>query len=206
ALAHASADHGDHAGHGGHGHGEPHESPWTMVTPLVLLAGLALAGGALNLPFTDDTKLLEHWLHPVLEFVSADGGHLPTEAHIDVATGVKFALAGAAVLAGLVGILYAAAVFLRRRARAVEPELLARGWRYDEAVTGFAAGPGRRAFDGVTAFDSTVVDGAVNGTGWVVRSVGSRLRVVQSGYVRGYALTLAVGAVIVVGFLLGRAG
>jgi len=94
----------------------------------------------------------------------------------------------------------------QRERRAVEPEILARGWYYDEAISAFAAGPGRKGFDGVTAFDETVVDGAVNGSGWLVRTVGSRLRLVQSGYVRGYALTLAVGAVIMVGFLLGRAG
>src|SRR5688572_2846709 len=45
----------------------PHESPWQMTLPLVVLAGLAVVAGALNLPFTDDLKVLEHWLHPVVE-------------------------------------------------------------------------------------------------------------------------------------------
>jgi NADH-quinone oxidoreductase subunit L len=190
---------GEHAVH-------PHESPWTMTTPLVVLAGLAIAGGGLNLPFTDATKRLEHWLHPVLEYFGADGSHIATEAHIDVATGVKVALAVVAVVVGLAGIAYAAQVFLRRRAEAIEPEILARGWYYDETISAVADGPGRAAFEGLATFDARVVDGAVNGTGGLARLVGSKLRAVQSGYVRTYALGLAVGAIVLVGFVLGRSG
>jgi NADH-quinone oxidoreductase subunit L len=188
----------------GEGAVHPHESPWTMALPLVLLSGLALVAGALNLPFTDDTKFMEHWLHPVLEFVAADGSHVTTEAHISVATGTKFGLAALAVLAGLVGIAYAAHVFLRRRAEPVEPELLARGWYYDESIAAFTGGPGRAGFEAVTAFDEKVVDGAVNGVGVVARTVGGRLRATQTGYVRNYALVVAFGAVLLVALLLAR--
>lgn len=41
---------------GAHGDHTPHESPWTMVTPLVVLAGLSIVGGAMQLPFTKGTK------------------------------------------------------------------------------------------------------------------------------------------------------
>ena len=44
---------------------KPHESPWTMLVPLVVLAGLAVVGGVLNLPFAA-WHVLEHWLEPVL--------------------------------------------------------------------------------------------------------------------------------------------
>jgi NADH-quinone oxidoreductase subunit L len=187
---------GEHAVH-------PHESPWTMALPLVVLSGLAVVAGGLNLPFTDDTKLLEHWLHPVLEFVAPDGTLVPTEAHIGVGTTTKFVLAGIAVLAGLIGIAYAASVFLKQRSKAIEPELLARGWRYDEAISAFMAGPGRAGFDGVTAFDRTVVDGAVNGVGAGARLASSKLRLTQTGYVRNYALGIAVGAVVLIGLFIG---
>jgi NADH-quinone oxidoreductase subunit L len=188
---------GEHAVH-------PHESPWTMVLPLVLLAGLAIGGGALNLPFTDDTKLLEHWLHPVLEFVSPDGSLVATEAQIDVATAAKVGLAAAAVVVGLLGIAYAVQVFVRRKAEPFEPDLLARGWRYDESIAAFMGGPGRAGFDALTDIDTEVVDGAVNGVGALARLTGSKLRLVQTGYVRNYALGVAVGAVVLVGFLVGR--
>src|SRR5690606_30334979 len=70
----------------GDGHAEvhPHESPWQMTVPLVVLAVLSAVGEVINLPFTDDLHFLERWLHPV---VGAN------EAHIDVATGTKWALA-----------------------------------------------------------------------------------------------------------------
>jgi NADH-quinone oxidoreductase subunit L len=182
----------------------PHESPWTMTLPLVLLAGLAMAGGALNLPFTDDIKFMEHWLHPVLEFVTPDGGHITTEAHIDVASATKFALAGLAVLAGLIGIAYAAQVFLRRKATPIEPDVLAHGYYYDESIAAFMGGPGRAGFEAVTAFDEKLVDGAVDGVGAAARTVGGRLRVTQTGFVRNYALVVALGAVLLMALLLAR--
>jgi NADH-quinone oxidoreductase subunit L len=187
---------GEHAVH-------PHESPWTMWVPLVVLTGAAIVAGALNLPLADDLKFLEEWLHPVLEFVSPDGTLVPTEAHIDVSSAVKVALAFVAVGVGVLGILYAAQVFLRRKAKAIEPEVLAHGWYYDESITAFMGGPGRAGFDAVAEVDAQVVDGAVNGVGALVRTAGAKLRGVQTGYVRNYALGIAVGAVILVGLLLG---
>jgi len=44
-----------------------------MLMPLVVLAGLAMVGGALQLPFSKKTAFLEHWLAPVVE---------ESEAHI----------------------------------------------------------------------------------------------------------------------------
>ncbi|MDP9005748.1 MAG: hypothetical protein M3N15_02375, partial [Actinomycetota bacterium] len=54
--------------------------------------------------------------------------------------------------------------------------------------------------------DGRGIDGAVNGVATVVRATGSRLRVVQTGYVRNYALGLAAGAVALLGFFLLRTG
>jgi NADH-quinone oxidoreductase subunit L len=192
-AAQADADHADaHAGlHGA----TPHESPWLMTAPLVVLAGLALVGGGLNLPFATDLHLLGHWLEPVLE---------GNEAHLDVATGTKVALAVIAIIVALSGIALAAAVYLKRRFAPVEPELLADGWHYDRAITGFMGGPGRAGFEATATFDRTVIDGAVNGVATLVRSGGKRLRVVQSGYVRSYALGLAVGVVALLGYFLTR--
>ena len=39
-----------HAAGGGHGHGTPHESPWVMVVPLIILAVLSLVGGWIGVP------------------------------------------------------------------------------------------------------------------------------------------------------------
>jgi NADH-quinone oxidoreductase subunit L len=173
----------------------PHEAPWLMTLPLVVLAGLAIVGGGLNLPFTSDLHLLGHWLEPVVE---------GNEATLSVATGTKVGLALVAVLAGLIGIGLAARVYLQRRMEPVEPAILAEGWRYDSTISAFVDGPGRTGFQAMADFDRTVIDGAVNGVASLVRRGGSGLRVVQTGFVRSYALGVAVGVVALLGYFLTR--
>ena len=188
----AAAAHDD-AAH--HGEIRPHESPWLMTLPLVVLAGLAGVAEFINLPFTTDMHVLEHWLHPVLG---------ENEAHIDVTTATKLGLAGLAILASFTGIALAALVYLRRRVRVVEPAVLAHAWYYDETVTRFVGGPGTKGFEAVAWFDRNVIDGAVNGIATVVRNSGRGLRTVQSGFVRSYALGISAGVVVVLGYFLTR--
>jgi NADH-quinone oxidoreductase subunit L len=183
-------------GHAEAHHGRtPHESPWLMTAPLVVLAGLALVGGGLNLPFTKRLHFLERWLEPVLH---------GNERVLHVATGTKVGLAGVAVLAALIGLALAARVYLQQRAKAVEPAILAEGWRYDSTISAFMGGPGRAGFQATSDFDGTVIDGAVNGVASLVRGGGKGLRVLQSGYVRSYALGVAVGVVGLLGYFLTR--
>jgi NADH-quinone oxidoreductase subunit L len=176
----------------------PHESPWTMTMPLVVLAILAFAGGAMNLPFNEDTKLLERWLGPVVE-----AAEVPSTA----STALKVALAAIAVAAAVTGIAVAYAVYIRKRVKAVEPDVLLHAWHVDEGIGAFVGGPGQAAA-AFTAdvIDEQVIDGAVNGVGVLVREGGARLRVVQTGYVRTYALGIAGGAVLLLGWFISRAG
>jgi NADH-quinone oxidoreductase subunit L len=176
-------------------HAAPHESPWTMTLPLVALAGLALVGGAIQLPFASDLHFLEEWLHPVLG---------ENEAHIDVATGTKVGLAAVAVVAGLTGIAVAYAIYLKKVRRPIEPAILAEGWRYDRGISAFMGGPGRAGFEAASTFDRTVIDGAVNGVAAVVRRSGGGLRGLQSGFVRNYALGIAGGAVLLLAYFLAQ--
>jgi NADH-quinone oxidoreductase subunit L len=178
-----------------HAHGEPHESPWIMTAPLVVLAMLSIAGGVINLPFSERVDFLEDFLHPVLGV---------NEAEIAVSTGAKVALAAVAIGAGLVGIAVATVVYLRHRVRAIEPEVLAHAWYYDEEVTAFMGGPGRKSFDAIAWFDAHIIDGAVNGVATLVRGVGGRLRPLQSGFVRSYALGVTIGVVVVLGYFITR--
>jgi NADH-quinone oxidoreductase subunit L len=183
----------------GHEHHEvhPHESPWQMWVPLVVLSGLAIVGGGLNLPSTGKTKLLERWLEPVVEL---------GEVHIDVGTSTKIALAVVATLAGLAGIALAYAVYLQKRVEPVEPEILLRAWRVDETIAAAVDGPGRAAAAfAADVIDKKGIDGAVNGAGVLVREGGNRLRVVQSGYLRSYALGIAGGAVLLLAWFVSRA-
>lgn len=177
---------------------QPHESPPTMLLPLVALALLATVAGVINLPFVKSTHFLEKWLEPSLYH---------NEATLGFAGGTKWVLAGVAIVAGLVGIWIAVQFYLKKTApaRLAEPDIFARAWRYDETITKIAGGPGRRAFDKVALFDRRVVDGAVNGVGSLVQTGANWLRQSQTGKVRSYALGIAVGAVILLVYFIARA-
>ena len=65
---------------------------------------------------------------------------------------------------------------------------------------------GRKLFDLAALFDRVVIDGAVNGVAHIIRSSGFVLRRVQTGFVRSYALGVALGAFVLMGyFFLARA-
>jgi NADH-quinone oxidoreductase subunit L len=180
-----------------HHENHPHESPWTMWLPLVALAGLAAVAGVLNLPFTKDLHFLEKWLEPSL---------LGNEGHFTASAATKWILAVIAILGGAVGLAGAVAVYVRKAvpAATVEQPLLARGWRYDETVSGFMGGPGRKGFELLSWFDRTFVDGTVNGVGTGIRFLSERARLVQTGLVRNYLVGLGFGAVVLVGYFLVR--
>ena len=166
----------------------PHESPWTMTLPLVVLAGLSMVGGLLNLPFTSGLHFLENWLEEDSLF----------HEHIINATALtKWILAILAILAGTVPMYAAFAVYLKNRGDTtkIERPILADGWGYDRAVSAFMGGPGTMLFNAIAWFDSTIVDGMVNGTATLVRQTGGAARRLQTGYVRTYALSIAIGSV-----------
>ncbi len=174
--------HDAHEEHGAAGDHAPHESPWMMVTPLVVLAALSVVGGGMNLPFKESTEKLAIWLEPAIGVHTSDTAKLP--------------LALVAIGIGLLGIAGAVLVYGLKKAKAVEPAILADGWHYDKAVSDFMGGPGRKAFDGVAWADAHVVDGAVNGAGTLVRSSAGKVRKLQTGNVRNYAALISSGVVL----------
>jgi NADH-quinone oxidoreductase subunit L len=180
-------------GHGSGGHGEfkPHESPGTMTFPLIALAVLAAIAGILKSP-------LDHWLETVLAHPH----------HFASSSSTKLGLALVAIASAITGILAARAVWLRgKKARqdSLEPETLKHAWYVDELYQRIIEAPGR-ALANFSAFvvDAKVIDGTVNGVGALVRAGGSRLRGVQSGFVRSYALAVAVGAVAILAYAVAR--
>ena len=196
----AVVGHAAHAGpdaHGGHGR-EPHESPWLMAGPLVVLAALSVVGGLINLPFGSWARL-EHWLEPVF----GESLH-----HVEATSGTKLTLAAVAVLAALAGIGFAYATFMKaHRLDAYEPAILKRAWGIDALYAAVIVTPGR-ALSSFAAYvvDAKIIDGVVNGLGTVVRGSGGVLRKVQTGYVRNYALGVAFGATLLLGWVMVRSG
>jgi NADH-quinone oxidoreductase subunit L len=171
-----------------------------MTLPLITLAGLSAVGGLVNLPFEGQKlDLLERWLHPVF-------GERLHEVH--AGAGLKWVLLLSAVAAGVIGILLAARVWLRRSENpALEPAVLENAWYVDRSYAGFFGGPGRWASTWLAyVMDARIVDGAVNGVGSLVRGTAQYGRRLQTGYVRNYALGIAGGAVLVLGFMILRTG
>jgi NADH-quinone oxidoreductase subunit L len=188
----------DHAhDHGAHGDFEPHESPKIMLFPLIVLAGLSVVGGAMQLPFSKKLHFLEHWLAPVVEESEAD-------IHKSWAYENKYVLLVIAVLIAATGIAAAFAVYGKKKVKAVEPRVLEQAWFYDAGAAKLVGGPGRAAFNAVAWADSRIVDGAVNGTATLVRNVAGQVRKSQNGFTRVYAALMAVGAVALLAWFLFR--
>ncbi len=188
----------DHAHeHGAHGDFEPHESPKIMLIPLVVLAGLSVVGGAMQLPFSSKLHFLEHWLAPVVHDAEAD--IKKTWAYDN-----KYILLGVAVIVAFAGIAAAYAVYAKKKVKAIEPAILEQAWLYDAAAAKLVGGPGRAAFNAVAWADSRIVDGAVNGTATLVRGVAGQVRKSQSGFTRVYAALMTIGAVALLAWFVLR--
>jgi NADH:ubiquinone oxidoreductase subunit 5 (subunit L)/multisubunit Na+/H+ antiporter MnhA subunit len=72
-------------------------------------------------------------------------------------------------------------------------------WFHDSVLT--------RGFNGIATFlsqpiDLGLIDGFVNLLGWLARTISSRIRFVQTGYVRTYAISLLLGVILVIVFIL----
>jgi NADH-quinone oxidoreductase subunit L len=177
---------------------EPHESPPTMVIPLIVLAFLSVAGGVIQLPSffpgSEYDHRLEDWLHPVL----------PGEAEIDGTWAANHVaiLVAIAVACSFAGIAAGIAIYQYKKAKPFEPDLFAKGWHYDAAVSWFMGNPGRRGFQDVADFDTKVVDGAVNGVATLVRETSGQVRKGQTGYLRQYAGVIGIGVVLLLGWFV----
>ena len=173
----------------------PHESPRTMVIPLVVLAGASVLGGLLNLPF--GPHLLTSWLEPAI-----------AQHHHEELTVSRFLmLAGITTILSLAGIAIARGWLKRSDRSELEPALLQRAWGIDDAYAAVIGGPGRATANALAqGVDAGVVDGAAMAVGGLVRSGGKRLRAIQTGYVRNYAMGIAFGTVMLLGWVISRAG
>ena len=188
----------DHsAEHGSHGDLTPHESSWVMLTPLVVLAGLSVVGGAMQLPFGKKFNFLERWLAPVVE---------ESEAHIGETWAYqnKYLLLVVAIVVAVVGIAASIAVYAKSWIKPIEPKVLEQAWYYDNAASRLIAGPGARTFNLIAWIDTNIVDGTVNGVGKLIRNTATSLRRAQSGFVRAYALLISFGAVVILAWFFLR--
>ncbi|MEE1788999.1 NADH-quinone oxidoreductase subunit L [Streptomyces sp. SP17BM10] len=166
----------------------PHESPKTMTVPMVLLAfGSVFAGGLFVL---NDSFL--RWLEPVTGYAEGDSPLTPLAVTL---------LTTACMLAG-VGLAYA--MYGRGSVPVVAPvgSPLTRAARRDLLQDDFnhavLVRPGSALAAMLVYFDSRGLDGFVNGLAATIGGISGRLRRVQNGFVRSYALSMFGGTLVLV--------
>jgi len=235
--------HGAHRAHDDHGHAHtPHESPWPMTVALVCLALLGVLGGHFWLATPTD-PLASHSAPWFLRMVDLErlyagvvaepvldehGLHVEHQAH-SLALAVSLAVA-------LGGILLA---WLTYSAKKIDPARIAGGlgevyhairdkyyvdelvqatvirgtmglahlqkWFDERVVDGLVNGIGwvNRAGGSASAwFDRTVVDGIVNAVGMTTQVFGSVIRLLQSGRIQQYVSYAVAGGLAAAAWLI----
>jgi NADH-quinone oxidoreductase subunit L len=211
-------DDDDEEHHSKPGDFKPHESPWTMTVPLVVLAVLSTVGGLVGVPYAmsslfgkGDINVFERTLEPIIAHVGQTAEHgadanstehaAETRSAEDVST--ERMLAGLSVLLALGGIGIGIALFKNKPLRKM-PRILEQKWRVDELYNGYIVDPiTNLSRDGLwKGFDLGFVDGIVNGIGHFVIEAGSLVRQIQVGFVRSYAAIILFGALTVLGYFI----
>jgi NADH-quinone oxidoreductase subunit L len=169
----------------------PHESPKTMTIPMIILAvGSAFLGLILG-----PTGAIQSWLEPVVG-VSAEG-----ESPV-IAVPVLTTLTLLVVALGL-GLAWMR--YWRDEVPVVAPvgSLLTRAARkdlyQDDVNEAVLMRPGLHLTRALVFFDNKGVDGAVGSLAALVGGSSGRLRRIQNGFVRSYALTMLAGVVVLLG-------
>jgi NADH-quinone oxidoreductase subunit L len=167
----------------------PHESPKVMTVPLMVLAALSALGGLMLVG-----GWIVDWLAPV---VGAEA-----EGHVGIAGWLLSVIVLLVVVAGI-GVAWT--MVGRHDVPRTAPTKVsvftraARADLYGDAINeGLLMRPGDQFVTGLVAFDDDALDGFVAGTGGAFTGMSSTFRRVQTGFVRSYALSVLVGALLVV--------
>ena len=180
-----------------HGH-DPHESPWMMTTPLVILAALSVLGGALALPWVHHDTL-EHFLSSTFGYVAPIANQ---------STLSQWGLAAVDVAAALIGLAAAFSIWRSRyEDEKLTPSFLEHVWYWDNFYDATIGRPLEHlaVFSDVVVEDE-VIDGGVMGLAAGIVHSSQGVRKIQSGFVRHYALAMALGLAVIVVYLVARVG
>ncbi|MEE1830616.1 NADH-quinone oxidoreductase subunit L [Streptomyces sp. SP17KL33] len=172
-----------------HGHEpHPHESPKVMTIPMIVLAVGSVFGGAY---FSIGDRFI-HWLEPVTKHAH---GHPPISA-------LTVTISTVAVM--VIGVGLAWLQYGRKPVPVVAPRgsLLTRAARRDLLQDDFnhvvLVRGGEHLTRSLVYVDHTLVDGVVNGTAASMGGLSGRLRRIQNGYARSYAVSMFGGAAILI--------
>jgi NADH-quinone oxidoreductase subunit L len=181
-----------------------HESPWSMLGPLVVLAVLSIFGGWFALPeFWGGSDYFANFLAPVFGRREALAGVDEAAAH-----STQLLLAGVAVLTALTGFLIAFWLYIRQPGK---PEELVKSFKgtyttllnkyyVDELYAAVVVKPlvwlSRDVLWQVV--DVKAIDGIVNGVATSATEIGDGVRHTQSGNTRSYAVWVVIGALVII--------
>jgi len=166
----------------------PHESPSVMTVPLMVLAALSVLGGVV---------LIGDW---IVDFLSPVVGTAPHEDPPIPALGVTvLALCVVAIGVALAWLLVGKREVPREAPQDVS--FVTRAGReelYGNTINDtLVVNPSRHLTTGLLATDKYAVDGVLTGGPVAVGLFAGFARRAQNGYVRSYALSILVGALIV---------
>jgi NADH-quinone oxidoreductase subunit L len=200
--AHHHDDH--HDDHGHHGDGKPHESPWVVTLPLVLLAIPSVIIGYLTIEpmvfgdFFRDAITINSAAHPALtKFAEIFHGPLSMAAHAFSTPPLYLALAGfvSAWYCYMVNPAVPAAI-----ARALRPIVVVlenkyyMDWFNENVLARAARGLGTGLWKGG---DRGVIEGGIVNASWkIVGAIAAVVRRAQTGYLYHYALMMLVGVML----------
>jgi NADH-quinone oxidoreductase subunit L len=188
-------------------HVHVHESPWSMLGPLVILAVLSVIGGWFAAPaLLGGTDYFASFLAPV--FATAQGAEAVNEAP---AHQLEIILAIVAVASALLGWAVAYWLYIRQPGK---PEQIAKSLRpvyntllnkyyVDELYAAVIIKPLMWISTNVLwkGVDVAGIDGTINGIASGATSLGDTVRRTQSGNTRSYAVWVVIGALVVIAII-----
>jgi NADH-quinone oxidoreductase subunit L len=189
-------------------HVHVHESPNSMLVPLMILAVLSIVGGWLAAPaFWGGPDYFAHFLEPVFAQGSApESGAAEAAAHA-----LETPLAIVAVMTALLGFGIAYWLYIRKPGKPAELEKSMKGayttlfnkYYVDELYAAVVVKPLLWLSSRVLwqTIDVQMIDGAVNGVARGTTGVGDNVRHAQSGNTRSYAVWVIIGALVVIAII-----
>lgn len=186
-----------------------HESPGIMTWPLIILAVLSTIGGFIGFPIIEGGNKFAEFLAPVFALPPALQQMKAATDHHAVGFEVAMMIISMGI-AGL-GILLAYRMYIKepqlpeRMANqfSVPYKLIANKYWVDEIYNFFFVGPLIRLSVFLwRIFDDLIVDGTVNGVAALFRLGSEIFKRLQTGYVQSYALSILVGVVLIIGYII----
>ncbi len=209
-----------------------HESPNSMIAPLVILAIGSIVSGYVGFPaWLGGNNAFERFLEPVFEPLP-----IPHAPEAEYSHMVEAGMAAVSVAVALIGFSLAYSKYCKRsweeprEVRMYGPfyRVFLNKWYIDELYDVLFVNRAKDAGVGMWKFDAKVVDGLVNGSAWttVESAVGSSwwdrwivdglvrfiggfiktiswpIRLIQTGYVQNYALVMILGILVFIGYVL----